>query len=135
MTACAGFRQRIALYVDREITEHEASEVEAHLTECEFCRQAYEDFRETVDAVRLARPLYDVPETCNAAVRTIVWKWRRRQRFFRWVSSGAVSVIILGMLAASLLTGRPRFEAFAAETHRKYLRGTLHWMCNQCSPT
>ena len=50
------------------MTGAEALDFEAHLTECAGCRREYDDLRGTVDAVRGARPLYEVPERSYAAV-------------------------------------------------------------------
>ena len=85
MMACSEVRSRIALYVDRELAGTEALEFEAHLTECADCRRAYDELRETVDAVRGASPLYEVPEFTYPAIERMVGDWERRQKQRRWV--------------------------------------------------
>lgn len=125
MMTCAEIRPRIALYVDRELTGAEALEFEAHLTDCPECRRAYEDLRETVDAVRGARPLYEVPERSYAAVHRVVADWERRRRQRRWVLASAAVALMLAIGLAGLSTGRSGYEEFAAQTHRSYERGAF----------
>jgi anti-sigma factor RsiW len=125
MMTCSEIRPRIALYVDREMTGAEALDFEAHLTECVECRRAYDDLRETVDAVRGARPLYEVPERSYAAVRGVVADWERRHRQRRWVLASAAAAVLLAVALAGVSTGRSGYEEFAAQTHRGYARGAF----------
>jgi anti-sigma factor RsiW len=125
MMTCSEIRPRIALYVDREVTGVEALDFEAHLTDCAKCRRAYDDLRETVDAVRGARPLYEVPERSYAAVQGVVAHWERRQRQRRWVLASAAAAVLLAVALAWASTGRSGYEDFAAQAHRSYARGAL----------
>lgn len=126
---CSDIRPRIALYVDRELTGAEALDFEAHLSDCAECRRAYDDLRETVDAVRGARPLYEVPEQSYAAVLEVVADWERRTRQRRWVLASVAATVAAAVVAAVVLagvsTGRPGYEEFAAQTHRSYERGSF----------
>ena len=126
MMNCAEIRPRIALYVDREVTGAEALELEAHLTECEQCRREYNDLRETVDAVRGARPLYEAPEHVYAAVEGIVRDWERRERRRWWVPAlAAAAVLVAVMTGWWASTARSGYEQFAAQAHRNYARRTF----------
>ncbi|MEO8656927.1 MAG: zf-HC2 domain-containing protein [Bryobacteraceae bacterium] len=125
MISCSEIRPRIALYIDREVTGAEALELEAHLTQCAECRRVYEDVRGTVDAVRGARPLYDVPDESFAAVQAMVshWQWRQKQR--RWILAAAVAVLLLAVALPWISSRRSAYEEFAAQAHRNFERGTF----------
>jgi hypothetical protein len=68
---CDDARNKIALYVDRELGGSKALEFEAHLTDCASCRLAYEDSLAVIDGVRAASPLYEVPEHSYAAIEQL----------------------------------------------------------------
>jgi anti-sigma factor RsiW len=123
---CPEVRLRISLYVDRELTGAEALDAEAHLTECPACRGAYDELRGTVDAVRGANPLYDVPEQSYAAVQSIVGNWERQQARRRWIPAVAAAAVLLAVGGVSWFTaGRSGYEKFAAQAHRNYARGAF----------
>ena len=126
MMSCSGIRSRIALYVDREVNGAEAFEFEAHLTECAECRREYDDLRETVDAVRAACPIYEVPERSYAAVQRMVENWERRQRQRRWMPALVAAAVLLAVAAGWWISaGRSGYEQFAVEAHRNVARGTF----------
>ena len=125
MMSCSEIRPRIALYVDREVTGAEALDFEAHLTECAECRRAYDDLRVTVDAVRGARPLYEVPERSYAAVQGMVADWERRQRQRRWVPLAAAAAVLVAGGITWVSAARSGYETFAALAHRNYARGAF----------
>jgi anti-sigma factor RsiW len=126
MMSCSEIRPRIALYVDREVAGAEALEFEAHLTECAECRREFDDLRETVDAVRGASPIYEVPERSNATVGKIVADWERRQRQRRWVPALVGAALGIAMLVAWWVSaGQSGYEQFAAQAHRNYARRTF----------
>lgn len=122
---CAEIRPRIALYVDGELTGAEALEFEAHLTDCAECRREYDDLRDTVDAVRGARPLYEVPEQSYAAALRVISGWERRRRQRRWVLAAAAGAALLAVALVGVSTGRSGYEEFAAQMHRSYERGAF----------
>jgi anti-sigma factor RsiW len=124
MMNCAEIRPRIALYVDREVTGAEALEFEAHLTDCAECRCAYEGLRGTVDAVRGARPLYEVPERSYAAVQGMVAQWERWRRQRRWVPAAAAAMLLAAAIAW-VSGARAGYERFAAQAHHSYARGAF----------
>ena len=125
MSNCSEIRPRIALYVDREVTGAEALEFEAHLTDCVECRCAYDDLRTTVDAVRAASPLYEMPERSRGLVQALVSDWERGQRHRRWLPVAAAAVILIAAAVASVWPLRPAYESFAAQAHRSYARGAF----------
>jgi len=126
MMNCSEIRPRIALYVDREVTSAEALEFEAHLTDCAECRREYDALRETVDAVRAACPIYEVPERSYAAIQGMVQNWERRQRQRRWLPSLAAAAVLLAVAAVWWISaGRPGYEQFAVQAHRNIARGTF----------
>jgi anti-sigma factor RsiW len=126
MMSCSEIRPRIALYVDREVAGAEALEFEAHLTECAECRRAYDELRETVDAVRGACPIYEVPERSYSAIQGMVENWERRQAQRRWVPAAAAAAVLVAVMTGWWVSaGRSGYEQFAAEAHRNYARGTF----------
>jgi anti-sigma factor RsiW len=128
MMNCSQIGPRLALYVDREVAGAEALEFEAHLTECAECRREYDDLRGTVDAVRAARPIYELPEQSYAAIEGMVADWdRRQQKQTRWWRMPAAAVLVAVLLAAAWWApvGRSGYEQFAAHAHRNYARGTF----------
>jgi anti-sigma factor RsiW len=127
MMSCSEIRPRIALYVDREVTGAEALEFEAHLSECAECRRAYDDLRETVDAVLGASPLYEAPERSYAAVQGIVADWERRQKLRHWLAAApaVAAALLIAVVTAWVSTGRSGYEQFAAQAHRNYARGAF----------
>jgi anti-sigma factor RsiW len=125
MMSCSEIRPRIALYVDREVTGAEALEFEAHLTECEECRVAYDELRGTVDAVRGARPLYEMPAQSYAALHSIVADWERRRRQRRWLPAAAAAAVLAAAAITWVSSARSGFENFAVQAHRSYSRGAF----------
>ncbi len=128
MRNCTQVRPRIALYVDREVTGVEALDFEAHLTDCEQCRRAFDGLRETVDAVRGASPFYEVPEQSYAGVQGMVSDWQRRhsrRRWALWTAPGIAAALLISVVTAWVSPRRPGYEQFAALAHRNYARGAF----------
>ena len=125
MVSCSEIRPRIALYVDREVTPTEALEFEAHLTECAECRRAYDDLRGTVDALRGARPLYEVPEQSYAAIQGMVGNWERRYRQRRWIPALAAAAVLVLVAVVWVSSAQSGYEKFAAQAHRNYELGAF----------
>jgi anti-sigma factor RsiW len=130
MMSCPECRSQIALYVDRELNGVEALEFEAHLTECAECRRAYDSLRGTVDAVRGANPLYEVPEGSYAAVKGMVTSWERSQGRTqkRWMLSAIAAALVAMAVVAGVLwisATRAGYVSFAARAHRDFERGAF----------
>lgn len=122
---CSEVKPRVALYVDRELTGAEALDFEAHLTECVECRLAYDDLRVTVDSLRGARPLYEVPGESFSAVQEMLTRWETRQRQRRWVPAAAAAAVLMAVAITWAWAGRTGYEKFAAQTHRNYALGAF----------
>lgn len=122
---CSVIRPRISLYIDREVTGTEALEFEAHLTECANCRRAHDALRETVDAVRGAKPLYEAPAQSYAAIQNRVANWERGQRRRLWVSVGTAAAVTIAAALTWISTRPSAYETFAVEAHRHYARGVF----------
>jgi anti-sigma factor RsiW len=124
--SCIEAGHRTAFYVDHELSGIEALEFEAHLTECRECRLAYEDLRDTVDAVRLAAPLYEIPERSYARVEQLVREHSQRRK---WWLPAIAAAIVLALVAGSTFSRRAampsQYESFAAEAHLRYARGSF----------
>jgi anti-sigma factor RsiW len=128
--ACDDARNKIALYVDRELSGPEALEFEAHLTQCVPCRLAYEDSRAVVDGVRAASPLYELPEHSYAAIEQLVAAQDKGLRRHRWLLIAAAVALVAGVIIGSWFSpwlsrrrGMPaQYASFAAEAHLLYAR-------------
>jgi len=128
---CGDARNRIALYVDRELSGPDALELEAHLTQCVACYLAYEDSRAVVDGVRAASPLYEVPEHSYAAIEQLVAAQEKGSRLHRRLALAAAAALVVGMIIGSWFSpwlSRKRalpaqYASFAAEAHLLYTRG------------
>ncbi len=133
MIGCDDARNKIALYVDGELSGSEALELEAHLTQCVPCRMAYDDFRAVVDGVRAASPLYELPEHSYAAIEQMVAARDKGPRRYGWLSLAAAAALVAGVLIGSWfspwLSGRhampAQYASFAAEAHLRYARAAF----------
>jgi anti-sigma factor RsiW len=134
---CDDARNKVALYVDRELSGSEALEFEAHLTQCVPCRLAYENSRAVIDGVRAASPLYEVPEHSYAAMEQLVAAQDQGSRRNRWLALAAAAALVTGVILGSWLSesfspwlsrrrGMPtQYASFAAEAHLLYARGAF----------
>jgi len=85
----------------------EALELEAHLTECARCRLAYEDLRAVVDAVRLASPLYEIPERSYASAERLVAAQNQGLLRRHWLPLAAAAALLVGVALGSWFSRRP----------------------------
>lgn len=128
MTACERARQEIHRYVDGEIGAAEQMAFEAHLLECERCRDEYEGVQDVVNTVRGSNPLYPTPVSLLPKLEHIVENDRagRRKRIriraAVMAASFAATVLLVAMLP--MLMGQ-RFTSFASDTHLRYAQGVL----------
>lgn len=72
MNQCDETRDRIAFYLDNELSDGELADFEAHLAGCPSCRDAFEDERRFLEMVRAARPLHASPPELRARVEHIL---------------------------------------------------------------
>jgi anti-sigma factor RsiW len=125
---CREARLRITLFLDQELPPAQALELEAHLNRCAQCAQVYEDLRSVVDAVRLATPLYEVPNQSYAAIERLIGATRDKiPRRRHWLPLAAAAALIVGVILGSWLSRRPgaQYASFAAEAHLLYARGAF----------
>src|SRR5260370_6374597 len=129
MMPCDESEHKTALYVDHELSGAEALELEAHLTECARCRLAYEDLRSVVDAVRLASPLYEIPERSYASAERLVAAQNQGLLRRHWLPLAAAAALLVGVALGSWSSRRPgvppQYASFAAEAHLRYTRGAF----------
>lgn len=128
MIQCHEAQARIALFLDQELPAAHALELETHLNRCSQCAQAYESLRSVVDAVRLATPLYEVPDQSYATIERMTGAPRETTRLRRhWLPLAAAAALIIGIMLGSWLSRRPgtQYASFAAEAHLLYARGAF----------
>lgn len=123
MISCAHAQARIALYIDGELTGAEALELEAHLTECEGCRPLHHELRLSVDEVRGASPLYDVPAESYEKATQMVVAWERRGTILRFAPWAAALTVLAAGAGIYALAQKPTgYVRFAARAHENYSR-------------
>lgn len=126
MKTCVEVQSHIALYLDRELAAPEMLDVEAHLTECEACQRHFDLLSGTVEAVRGACPLYEVPQTSYDRAAALVGEWERRRRWKRWVPAGAMAAMLVIAAGVSwFASSGAGYETFAAKMHRDYEHGAF----------
>lgn len=89
-------------YLDGELDSVTAATVEAHLAECDSCRQTYEQLRAICGAVgRLAEPVPDgLHKKIMTAVRTEA-RVSRRRRLTSWFGAGVAAMLCVGLVATA----------------------------------
>ena len=97
----------ISAYLDNELSKTESEELEAHLAECETCRQIYAELRGAEEAFCDAQE--DVPATFHESVMARIRQEKQKKnkqplRIF-WAVAAAAAVIAV-MLASGVLNLR-----------------------------
>lgn len=127
MIGCAGARDLLQLYLDRELAPGDELEFEAHLMVCGSCRDEYEKVREIVDTVRGARPLFEPSagfrQTIGDMVRNAAGKQVRRFAIPAGIPATIAACLVL--LATLLPLRSASFTAYAADTHLRFATGKL----------
>lgn len=89
-------------YLDGELDSVTAAAVEAHLAECDCCRQTYEQLRAICGAVgELAEP---VPDGLHKKIMTAVRaeaRVSRRRRLTSWFGAGVAAMLCVGLIATA----------------------------------
>ncbi len=89
-------------YLDGELDSVTAAAVEAHLAECDCCRQTYEQLRAICGAVgELAEP---VPDGLHKKIMTAVRaeaRVSRRRRLTSWLGAGVAAMLCVGLIATA----------------------------------
>jgi len=97
--SCETFGDKLSGYLDRELDERAAGEVEAHLRQCLTCSTHLERARRLRAAVQAHLPPLRAPERLRSNVRAMLWaQVKRPQRRRSWLPTWAAT-------AAALLLG------------------------------
>src|SRR6185369_4701927 len=72
MNQCDNIRTQMVFYLDDELQSSEVKALEAHLTECEGCRELFENERRFLTALRDSRPLNPAPPELHIRVERIL---------------------------------------------------------------
>jgi len=145
MNHCDEVRSRIPLYLDDELHDREAAELESHLANCDACRAFSENERSLQSAIRSATPLYQPSAELRDRIESLLeessaplaapQRLRRRveetlsHRDRTWMLLAAAAILVAGVLL--LLRKEQRFEqpsdfaAMAVDTHLRRVRGQL----------
>lgn len=128
MTGCERVRSALHLYIDSELTATEELEIEAHLLDCDSCRNEYAGIRSVVDTVRGSKPLYAPPPVLQASVEAMVRTAGQKNR--SWTlragmpAAMATAVLVL-LLGLPFFTRSESFQVYAAEAHMRHVGGRL----------
>ena len=68
MKDCGDCREKILLYLGKELSVSQVMEFRAHLEMCEACRQAVEAEEELSHLLHRSRPLYSAPTTLRESI-------------------------------------------------------------------
>ena len=91
--SCAGWRERIALYVGGDLGDDDVREVELHLADCQQCREEAEQLRWTRSL--LGELGEETPEeSAVAAVRARVLERISEPRRWRWAAPIAAGLFL-----------------------------------------
>lgn len=95
-------------FLQDELTEAERRSLEDHLRTCAWCRDALDDYRQMITAVREA-PVGGAPVDVRGAVLARLERSRTRRYRLAWARRAALWVVLLGsaLLAARLLRQAP----------------------------
>jgi predicted anti-sigma-YlaC factor YlaD len=98
MKACQEWEARLSGYLDKELTEAEAREVEAHLETCPACRRELEEQKqllEVTDAMKFMKPPAELWERYWDHI------YNRLERRIGWIflSIGAIILAAWGLYA------------------------------------
>ncbi len=98
--SCETLSDKLTGYLDRELDERTAGEVEAHLRQCVSCSARLEGERRLRAAVQAHLPPLRAPERLRSSVRTLLRaQVRRAQRRQTWLPTWAATAaaLVLGL--------------------------------------
>jgi anti-sigma factor RsiW len=72
MNQCDNMRSQMAFYLDDELQGSEVTALETHLTECESCRELFENERRFLEVLRGCQPLSIAPPELRTSVERIL---------------------------------------------------------------
>jgi len=96
---CRECKDKISLYIDKELTEKEALEFEEHLRECDDCRLEYESIKKIVESVN-DMPLEKLPEGyCEKLDNKL--KTRNKNKRWNWRRITAIAAAFVVLIGAT----------------------------------
>jgi anti-sigma factor RsiW len=163
MNPCDEIRNRMDFYLDDELRDDERAAFEAHLKDCQACRNLLASEQQFLQSLRQASPLYKTPDHLRSSIEQIL-RGRAQppaSRLYRFVrgcawqmgsafgSSGHRRIAIFTAIGFVLLAGiffliKPgkesrikspsEFALMAVEIHLRHLRGQLPLEITSASP-
>ena len=92
---CRECKEKISLYIDKELTDEEALEFEKHLKECQNCRIEFENTKKIIETVG-NMPLEKLPEGyCEKLNNKLLEKNKKTKWNWRRITAIAATFIIL----------------------------------------
>jgi predicted anti-sigma-YlaC factor YlaD len=108
MKTCQEIRQRLSAYQDREVSQPQRDNIEAHLHNCDPCRKYLADLRQTYKLINSLPRIKPDPmftrRIMNSVVNTSLWnRLPGKPLKLIPVPSVAAVMIIVGLLTGTLL--------------------------------
>jgi predicted anti-sigma-YlaC factor YlaD len=95
--------ERLYSYLEGEFEALEKKDFEAHLASCPKCRDAVEERRRLVEAVRTLPP-FEVPADFAQKIMDRISPLPAKVTLFSWLAAGLATFVVM-LTAAALLTG------------------------------
>jgi predicted anti-sigma-YlaC factor YlaD len=108
MKTCQGIRQKLSAYQDGEVSQPQSDNIEAHLHNCDSCREYLTDLGQTYQMINRLPQIKPDPmftrRVMNSVTDTSLWHRLigKPLRLFP-VPSAAIALIIVGLLTGTLL--------------------------------
>lgn len=152
MNTCESIRAQMTFYLDDELRNGEATELEMHLADCLACREVFDNERRFLDSLRACSPLHIAPNGLRAKVEEVlsdvpssrVAPAELRNRIKRLLiplrfstsalvtyrnviaAIGLVAIVMLGIWYGAIERKAPSdFAMMAIYNHQRHLRGEL----------
>ena len=147
MRKCDDIRNRLALYLDDELSAEERAPVEAHLSKCEACAAIFARELNFLKVVRESGQLHVAPPELRAKVQKILGEGQnpsavaagegigpRRPSRWIWLAAAAAALLLLLPVLVWRTVKRvdtpevrqpSSFALMAADTHLRHMRGQL----------
>jgi anti-sigma factor (TIGR02949 family) len=112
MSVCEECRERLPLYLEKELTNQEMKELRAHLADCAACREELEEEQILTRVLRRPRPLYAASDELRSRVtaaldaappeatqargfgRLVLSSSRRAAKWFTWRTVVGAAVVV-----------------------------------------
>jgi mycothiol system anti-sigma-R factor len=122
---CAGIQRFVDTYLDSEFADGDRAEFEAHLAECEPCRQKVKVQAEWKVAVRAAAPRERAPAALRNRVQRAIAReaaGRRASRSWRAFAVKVLPIAAAAGLVGSFMVSRLSLSPVAADAIAKHQR-------------